>query len=93
MSVLQTVRADGRVHPGPLLADDLITYIRHPMNFLDAVSTTAYATRAAAASGAASDAGVFHEYARVLFEHQPPEGGPGLSDGQLVELGQQVCWA
>jgi protein-disulfide isomerase len=73
-----------------LLADDLITYIRHPMNFLDAVSTTAYSSRAAAASGAASHAGMFHEYARVLFEYQPPEGGPGLSDGQLVELGQQI---
>jgi hypothetical protein len=26
----------------------------------------------------------------VLFENQPPEGGPGLSDGQLVELGQEI---
>ena|ERR1700754_456466 len=73
-----------------LLADRLISFIRHPMNFLDTVSAAAYSTRAAAASGAASDAGVFHEYARSLFEHQPPEGGPGLTDGQLVELGQAV---
>src|SRR3954464_3656877 len=33
-----------------LLADRLISFIRHPMDFLDAVSTTAYSTRAAAAS-------------------------------------------
>jgi protein-disulfide isomerase len=73
-----------------LLHDELITFIRHPMNFLDEVSTTGYSSRAAAASAAASDAGMFHEYARVLFEYQPPEGGPGLSDGQLVELGQEI---
>ena len=73
-----------------LLAEQIIGYIRHPMNFLDAASTTAYSTRAAAASAAASDAGKFHEYAQTLFEYQPPEGGPGLTDGQLVELGQRV---
>ena len=73
-----------------LLADRLISFIRHPMDFLDAVSTTAYSTRAAAASAAAADAGFFHDYARTLFANQPPEGGPGLTDGQLVELGQRV---
>jgi protein-disulfide isomerase len=79
---------------GPLLdrlvADRAIRLIYHPMNFLDAVSTAAYSTRAGAASGAAADAGGFRDYTRVLFEHQPPEGGPGLSDGQLVELGLQT---
>jgi protein-disulfide isomerase len=79
---------------GPLLdrliADRAIRLIYHPMNFLDAVSDTAYSTRAGAASGAAADAGRFRDYARVLFENQPPEGGPGLSDGQLVELGQEI---
>jgi protein-disulfide isomerase len=73
-----------------LLAEQIISFIRHPMNFLDAASTTAYSTRAAAASAAASDAGMFHEYTRTLFEYQPPEGGPGLTDGQLVELGQEI---
>ncbi|MDT7707123.1 MAG: hypothetical protein QOG20_2730 [Pseudonocardiales bacterium] len=73
-----------------LLEDRLIGFIRHPMDFLDAISTTGYSTRAAAASGAASDAGMFHEYARTLFANQPPEGGPGLTDGQLVELGQEI---
>ena len=73
-----------------LLEDRIISFVRHPMDFLDAVSTTGYSTRAAAASAAASDAGMFHEYARTLFENQPPEGGPGLTDGQLVELGQEI---
>jgi protein-disulfide isomerase len=73
-----------------LLDDRVISFIRHPMDFLDAVSTTGYSTRAAAASAAAADAGMVHEYARTLFENQPPEGGPGLTDGQLVELGQKI---
>ena len=73
-----------------LLEEQLITFTRHPMNFLDAVSPTGYSTRAAAAAAAASDAGMFHEYARALFQYQPPEGGPGLTDGQLVEIGQEI---
>jgi protein-disulfide isomerase len=73
-----------------LLKDQIVHFIRHPMNFLDAASTTAYSTRAAAASAAASDAGMFHQYTRTLFEYQPPEGGPGLTDGHLVELGQEI---
>lgn len=73
-----------------LLDRRLIRFIRHPMNFLDAVSPTRYSTRAAAAAAAASDAGRFHEYAHALFENQPPEGGPGLSDDQLITLGEDV---
>jgi protein-disulfide isomerase len=73
-----------------LVSDRAIRLIYHPMNFLDAVSGSAYSTRAGAASAAAADAGRFQEYAHALFVNQPPEGGPGLSDGQLVELGRHV---
>jgi protein-disulfide isomerase len=73
-----------------LVADRLSTLIYHPVNFLDAVSTTGYSTRSAAASGAAADYDRFPEYAYALFANQPPEGGPGLTDGQLVELGEAV---
>ncbi len=62
----------------------------HPMNFLDEASTTNYSTRAAAASGCAAGQGRFTEYGHALFEHQPPEGGPGLSDAELAHLGQQA---
>ncbi len=61
--------------------------VYHPMNFLDAASTTAYSTRAAAASGCAADFGRFAEYMHELFTHQPPEGGPGLTDAELAALG------
>ncbi len=76
---------------GPVLAE-LVAASRlriayHPMNFLDDASTTRYSTRAAAASGCAADQRRFTEYTHALFVHQPPEGGAGLTDAELVELG------
>jgi protein-disulfide isomerase len=73
-----------------MAADGLTTMIYHPMDFLDRASTNHYSSRAASASGCASDGGRFEDYARVLFANQPPEGGPGLTDDQLVELGISV---
>ncbi|GAA1925858.1 DsbA family protein [Streptantibioticus ferralitis] len=70
-----------------LLADGRITAIYHPMSFLDAMSTNHYSARASAASGCAADSGSFVEYAYALFANQPPEGGPGLTDEELVVLG------
>jgi protein-disulfide isomerase len=70
-----------------MAADGVITLVFHPMDFLDQASTNHYSSRAASASGCASDGGRFSEYAQVLFANQPPEGGPGLTDEQLVELG------
>jgi protein-disulfide isomerase len=73
-----------------MAADGLTTTIYHPMDFLDQASTNHYSSRAASASGCASDGGRFEDYARVLFANQPPEGGPGLTDDQLVEVGTSV---
>jgi protein-disulfide isomerase len=73
------------------MADEgLITLVFHPMDFLDHASTNHYSSRAASASGCASDGGRFSEYAQALFANQPPEGGPGLTDEQLVELGAAI---
>jgi protein-disulfide isomerase len=69
-----------------LAADGRASLAYHPMNFLDQASTTNYSTRAAAASGCAADRGRFVEYAHALFVGQPHEGGPGLSDTELVDL-------
>jgi protein-disulfide isomerase len=60
------------------------------MNFPDEASTTNYSTRAAAASGCAADGGRFVQYAHALFAGQPPEGGPGLSDMELADIGRAV---
>ncbi len=77
---------------GPTLAalvtSHQITLACHPMNFLDQASTTRYSTRAAAASGCAADQGRFMDYMHELFVNQPPEGGAGLSDAELIALGQ-----
>jgi protein-disulfide isomerase len=78
----------------PTLADLVtggeVSLVYHPMNFLDEASTTNYSRRAASASGCAADEGRFVAYAHALFVNQPPEGGPGLSDGELAALGCDV---
>jgi protein-disulfide isomerase len=73
-----------------LVAEGRISLVYHPMNFLDEASTTNYSTRAAAASGCAADGGRFAEYANALYVNQPPEGGPGLSDAELADIGRAV---
>jgi protein-disulfide isomerase len=73
-----------------LVDDGAITLVYHPMAFLDGASTTRYSSRAASASGCAADQGRFREYAHVLFVNQPPEGGAGLSDQELIVLGRLV---
>ncbi len=79
---------------GPTLAslvtDGRVNLVYHPMDFLDEASTTSYSTRAAAASGCASDRGRFAEFAHALFVNQPPEGGPGLSNAELAGLGRDL---
>src|ERR1700746_3887266 len=71
-----------------LVSGGLASIAYHPMSFLDQASTTNYSTRAAAASGCAADQGRFLDFAHALFVHQPPEGGPGLSDEELAGLGK-----
>ncbi|GAA0399948.1 hypothetical protein GCM10009530_59680 [Microbispora corallina] len=68
----------------------LATVVYHPMAFLDELSADAYSSRASASSGCASDGGAFVEYAEALFANQPPEGGPGLTDDELAEIGRLV---
>lgn len=68
----------------------LITLTYHPLGFLDRLSTTRYSTRAAAASGCASDGARFLDYMYTVFDNQPPEGSAGLSDDELIQLGLQT---
>lgn len=73
-----------------LVAEGLTTIVFHPMAFLDRLSTDHYSSRASSSSGCAADGGRFREYGRALFARQPPEGGPGLADETLVEIGRSV---
>lgn len=60
----------------------------HPLNFLSGASTTNYSLRAASAVTCAADEGKFFAYEKALFTNQPPEGGEGLSDKELIDLGE-----
>ena len=73
-----------------MVAEQLITLVYHPLGFLDRLSTTAYSSRASAASRCASDGGHFVAFKDALFAVQPEEGGPGVSDEQLVAVGADV---
>ena len=64
--------------------------VYHPVAYLDRFSSTRYASRSSAAAGCAAEAGVFPQYAQLLFANQPPEGGAGLPEEQLIALGAQA---
>ncbi|MET8041702.1 thioredoxin domain-containing protein [Micromonospora sp. NPDC005215] len=73
-----------------LVADNKAKVVYHPVAFLNRFSTTEYSTRSSAASGCAAAGGKFREYARALFDRQPPEGSAGLADGELIDIGTEV---
>ena len=84
-----TPEGDGVViGDGPVRVDAFIDFLCPFCRQFELASTTNYSTRAAAASGCAADQGRFAEYAHALFVAQPPEGGPGLSDAELAEVGR-----
>lgn len=73
-----------------MVTEHQINIAYHPMNVLDQASTTHYSTRAAASSGCAADQDRFMDYAHALFVNQPPEGSAGLSDAELIAIGESV---
>ncbi|MEU7612039.1 thioredoxin domain-containing protein [Micromonospora sp. NPDC049204] len=73
-----------------LVADNKAKVVYHPVAFLNRFSTTDYSTRSSAASGCAAAGGKFREYAKALFDRQPPEGSAGLPDDQLIDIGTGV---
>lgn len=73
-----------------LIAQGKVRVTYHPVAFLDRFSSTEYSTRSSAASGCAAQSGKFREYAKALFDRQPPEGGAGLSDDELVNVATSI---
>ncbi len=59
-----------------------------PLAFLDQMSTDRYSTRSlnAAAALVNSTPAAFTAFHGALFAQQPAEGGPGLTDSQLVDI-------
>ncbi|MCP2290305.1 thioredoxin domain-containing protein [Nocardia amikacinitolerans] len=62
------------------------------ISFLDKASTTEYSTRAANASYcvAQQDPTKYQAWLKAMFAQQPPEGGSGLTDQQLIEIAKSV---
>ncbi|MEU8298070.1 thioredoxin domain-containing protein [Micromonospora sp. NPDC048909] len=73
-----------------LISEGKIRVVYHPVAYLNRFSSTGYSTRSSAASGCAAEGGKFREYAKALFEQQPPEGSAGLTDDQLIDIGAGV---
>ncbi|MEV8532573.1 thioredoxin domain-containing protein [Streptomyces sp. NPDC051211] len=68
-----------------------VTLVYHPVAFLNGYSSPAgYSTRAASAAACAAQEGRFEPYHAVLFDKQPPERGPGLSEDQLIAAGRDA---
>ncbi|GAA5160022.1 thioredoxin domain-containing protein [Pseudonocardia eucalypti] len=74
-----------------LVAKGTARVIYHPVAYLDDMSGgTRYSSRASAASGCAAKDNVFPQFAKLLYDNQPSEGGKGLPDQQLLAYGQQA---
>jgi protein-disulfide isomerase len=75
-----------------LVAAGTIRVVHQPMAFLDHASTDHYSTRAlnAAACVVDSTPKALPAFRAALFAQQPDEGGPGLSDDQLITMAGQA---
>ncbi|MGY2117209.1 DsbA family protein [Nocardia gipuzkoensis] len=60
--------------------------------FLDKASTTRYSSRAGSASYcvAEADPSKYQNWLNTMFAQQPPEGGAGLSDDQLIQIAKSA---
>lgn len=74
-----------------LAADNKIRLVWHTLGFLDdRTNPPGYSTRAASAAGCAADGGKLPPFGEALFAQQPAEGGPGLTDDQIIDIGGNV---
>lgn len=73
-----------------LVIDGQVELLVHPIAILDRSSSTQYSSRAGAAVACAAEDGRYWQYQKLLYAEQPPEGGDGLTEERLIELGTQV---
>lgn len=75
------------------LAQGKIKVRYHGMAFLDTSANKQYSTRALNAAAVVVNAAgpeAFQKFHDLLYAHQPPEGGSGLTDQQLVSYANQA---
>ncbi|RBY86905.1 thioredoxin domain-containing protein [Blastococcus sp. TF02A-26] len=76
-----------------LVADGEVVVRHRPVAILDRLSDDEYSTRAAGAAAVVADAAgvdAFATFSGLLFAQQPAEGGPGLTDDELIALAAQA---
>ncbi|MDR1825190.1 MAG: thioredoxin domain-containing protein [Bifidobacteriaceae bacterium] len=70
-----------------------IILVEHPLGYLNSLTDPAgYSSRAAAAAAAvaAYDPDHYVAFTQLLWDHQPAEGGPGLTDQELADYATQA---
>jgi protein-disulfide isomerase len=76
-----------------LLAQGKVVLHYHPMAFLDSSANGNFSTRALNAAAVVLDAagpGAFQKFHDLVYAHQTPEAGPGMTDAQLVAYANQA---
>lgn len=69
-----------------------VTVEYRPLGFLDTRSTTNYSSRAANAAACVVNESPekYADFVNALFDQQPAEGGPGLSDSDLKKMATDI---
>lgn len=71
-----------------VVADGTAAVEYNIVGYLDKMSSTEYSTRAANASYCVAETGTdrYQDWLEQMFAKQPPEGGAGLSDDELIDI-------
>jgi protein-disulfide isomerase len=86
-----TAAGDGiAIGDGPVTVDAYIDFLCPFCREFEVSSGPTLNAMAAKGAGCAADQGKFLEYTHALFASQPPEGGAGLDDAELIQLGISV---
>ena len=91
--VCQQFEAANRSTLAGLVAGGTVQVHYHLMAFLDSSANQQYSTRALNAAGAVLNAQgpeAFQQFHDLLYENQPPESGPGLTDDQLITYAERA---
>jgi protein-disulfide isomerase len=76
-----------------LAAQGKVVLHYHPMAFLDSSANQNFSTRALNAAAVVTDAAgdsAFKKFHDLIYAHQTPETGPGMTDAQLISFANQA---